>query len=261
MSEGGGKRRGENRQLRPNEVDALDEEGGGTGAGTFQKADAATIAKRRIVKISRGGNKVAKPAAAALVQEQTSLPASTNDGAAPNPFASFNGLVTASTSSSSTPSKSCLTAPSSSSGSSPNPFVGFSGLTGPSSVEGARSVTGSFALSVPAVGGGVVVGEGGNADSTRPTKASNPFAGFTGLTAPSPSSPLLGAGPAAATTKGAAETATLPSSPLKVQPTPSTSVPSSPASPSSLSNEAEATVGSGSKATAAAAAAAAVVDS
>eukprot|EP00940_MAST-03C_sp_MAST-3C-sp2_P000329 g329.t1 len=51
------KRQGTNRQLRPEEVEALEENGEEAKAGTFAKADAETLKKRRIVKVKRKTSK------------------------------------------------------------------------------------------------------------------------------------------------------------------------------------------------------------
>jgi nucleoporin NUP2 len=100
----GGKRRDDNRQLRPEEVEALDEEEG-EGPGSFQRASDEKLRGRRIVSASKKWKDKAAAAAAA---------ASGGGGSSNSPFAGFQGLAAA-----------AAAAPQP-----PKPFAGFTGFTG-----------------------------------------------------------------------------------------------------------------------------------
>ena len=161
------KRQGENRQLRPEEVEALENNGGDDGSGTFQRASKETLARRKIVKVSRrfvpnpaptvapeagttgmGGVACSSGSSSSSSDSRSDNGNSSSSGSASsdnrNPFAGFQGLTT--------PNLAAPSAPS-------NPFAGFQGLTTP--------------------------------NLAAPSAPSNPFAGFQGLTTGTKSPDIL----------------------------------------------------------------------
>lgn len=173
------KRQGENRQLRPEEVEALENNGGDDGSGTFQRASKETLARRKIVKVSRrfvpkpaptvapeagttgmGGVACSSGSSSSSSDSRSDNGNSSSSGSASsdnrNPFAGFQGLTT--------PNLAAPSAPS-------NPFAGFQGLTsGTKSPDILATAKPSPAADVPAKEEGKEKGGGEVAKETTPTQ-------------------------------------------------------------------------------------------